>query len=218
MPTSKKPRKKGKRSRVFDIVRRFKKNNYESVEQFRRDRKYLQELERDTIVARDQLDWMIALTDFENVRKGFLRSLSALDRWSITEDADDFNVVTSSLMLGILIWHKAKIAEVDVLRDMQHAAFMCVVCARLRSKGHEIPAANIESVRDGLTVAQLVMEAAYKEDRQSFINALKENAPEFLRKHPELVDVHYKMALGRNYDTVQEWDRKDPLLQVVPTA
>lgn len=218
MPTSKKPRKKGKRSRVFDIVRRFKKNNYESVEQFRRDRKYLQELERDTIVARDQLDWMIALTDFENVRKGFLRSLSALDRWSITEDADDFNVVTSSLMLGILIWHKARIAEVDVLRDMQHAAFMCVVCARLRSKGHEIPAANIESVRDGLTVAQLVMEAAYKEDRQSFIDALKENAPEFLRKHPELVDVHYKMALGRNYDTVQEWDRKDPLLQVVPTA
>lgn len=218
MPISKKPRKKGKRSRVFDIVRRFKKNNYESVEQFRRDRKYLQELERDTIVARDQLDWMIALTDFENVRKGFLRSLSALDRWSITEDADDFNVVTSSLMLGILIWHKARIAEVDVLRDMQHAAFMCVVCARLRSKGHEIPAANIESVRDGLTVAQLVMEAAYKEDRQSFIDALKENAPEFLRKHPELVDVHYKMALGRNYDTVQEWDRKDPLLQVVPTA
>lgn len=218
MPTSKKPRKKGKRSRVFDIVRRFKKNNYESVEQFRRDRKYLQELERDTIVARDQLDWMIALTDFENVRKGFLRSLSALDRWSITEDADDFNVVTSSLMLGILIWHKARIAEVDVLRDMQHAAFMCVVCARLRSKGHEIPAANIESVRDGLTVAQLVMEAAYKEDRQSFIDALKENAPEFLRKHPELVDVHYRMALGRNYDTVQEWDRKDPLLQVVPAA
>ena len=218
MPTSKKPRKKGKRSRVFDIVRRFKKNNYESVEQFRRDRKYLQELERDTIVARDQLDWMIALTDFENVRKGFLRSLSALDRWSITEDADDFNLVTSSLMLGILIWHKARIAEVDVLRDMQHAAFMCVVCARLRSKDHEIPAANIESVRDGLTVAQLVMEAAYKEDRQSFIDALKENAPEFLRKHPELVDVHYKMALGRNYDTVQEWDRKDPLLQVVPTA
>lgn len=218
MPTSKKPRKKGKRSRVFDIVRRFKKNNYESVEQFRRDRKYLQELERDTIVARDQLDWMIALTDFENVRKGFLRSLSALDRWSITEDADDFNVVTSSLMLGILIWHKARIAEVDVLRDMQHAAFMCVVCARLRSKSYEIPAANIESVRYGLTVAQLVMEAAYKEDRQSFIDALKENAPEFLRKHPELVDVHYKMALGRNYDTVQEWDRKDPLLQVVPTA
>lgn len=218
MPISKKPRKKGKRSRVFDIVRRFKKNNYESVEQFRRDRKYLQELERDTIVARDQLDWMIALTDFENVRKGFLRSLSALDRWSITEDVDDFNLVTSSLMLGILIWHKAGIAEVDVLRDMQHAAFMCVVCARLRSKGHEIPAANIESVRHGLTVAQLVMEAAYKEDRQSFIDALKENAPEFLRKHPELVDVHYKMALGRNYDTVQEWDRKDPLLQIVPTA
>lgn len=218
MPVSKKPRKKGKRSRVFDIVRRFKKNNYESVEQFRRDRKYLQELERDTIVARDQLDWMIALTDFENVRTSFLRSLTALNRWNTTEDADDFNLVTSSLMLGILIWHKAKIAEEEVLRDMQHAAFMCVVCARLRSKNHEIPAANIESVRYGLTVAQLVMEAAYNEDRQSFIDALKENAPEFLRKHPELVDVHYRMALGRNYDTVQEWDRKDPLLQVVPAA
>ena len=218
MPVSKKPRKKGKRSRVFDIVRRFKKNNYESVEQFRRDRKYLQELERDTIVARDQLDWMIALTDFENVRTSFLRSLTALNRWSTTDDADDFNLVTSSLMLGILIWHKAKIAEEEVLLDMQHAAFMCVVCARLRSKNHEISAANIESVRYGLTVAQLVMEAAYNEDRQSFIDALKENAPEFLRKHPELVDVHYRMALGRNYDTVQEWDRKDPLLQVVPAA
>ena len=218
MPVSKKPRKKGKglRSRTFGAIRRMVTERYDSKEQFDRDCQHLQDLERDNTLARANLCWMIALTDFENVQDGFIKSLNALGRWNTTTDPDDFNLVTSSLMLGILIFEKARVAEEDVLKDMQHAAFMCVVCARLRSKGHPIPDANLESVRYGLTIAQEVMEAAYWEDRESFIDALKENSKEFLQVHPEFVDKHFRLALGRNFETVQEWDRKDPLLKVTP--
>ena len=217
MPVSKKPRKKGKgvRNRTFQAIKRMASKHYNSKEQFTRDIEHLQNLERDCSVAQAQLGWMIALTEFDNVQTGFLRSLSALERWNITTDPEDFNIVTSSLMLGILIHDKAKIAEIEVLRDMQHASFMCVVCARLRSKNQEIPKGNIDSVRDGLVIAQQVMEVAYEEDRQAFIDALCENSPEYLQKHPELVDQHYKMALGRNWKIVDEWDRKDPLLRIV---
>ena len=217
MPVSKKPRKKGKgvRNRTFQAIKRMASKHYDSKEQFTRDIEHLQNLERDCSVAQAQLGWMIALTDFDNVRMGFLKSLSALDRWNTTNDPEDFNIVVSSLMLGVLIHDKAKIAEIDVLRDMQHACFMSVVCARLRSKNQEIPKGNIDSVREGLVVAQQVMEVAYEEDRQAFINALCENSKEWLQKHPEAVDQHYKMALGRNWEIVDEWDRKDPILKIV---
>lgn len=215
MAGNKKPNRKkskGKSSHVREIIRRMATKKYRDVEQFRRDVEYLQKLDRDTFLSRFQLNSMIALTDWDNVQKGFLCSLSALNRWQTTKDAEDFNVVTSSLMLGMLIFHIAKVAEQEILQELQHAAFMCVVCCRLRNREETIPDANIGIVRNGLTLAQNLMEAAYNEDRQAFIEALKQNDVEYLAAHPEAVDLHMKMALGRNYERVMQWDQEDALI------
>lgn len=69
-----------------------------------------------------------------------------------------------------------------------------------------IPAANLQVVREGLALAQNLMEAAYNEDREAFISALKENTVEYIQAHPEVVDIHMKMALGRNYERVMQCD------------
>lgn len=215
MPGNKKPNRKkgrGKSSHVRDIIRRMATKKYRDAKEFRRDVEYLQKLDRDTFLSRFQLNSMIALTDWDNVQMGFLRSLSALNRWPTTTDAEDFNVVTSSLMLGVLIFHIAKVAEAEILQELQHAAFMCVVCCRLRNKDETVPEANIQVVREGLTLAQNLMEAAYNEDRQAFIEALKENDVEYLAAHPEAVERHMEMALGRNYERVVQWDKEDALI------
>lgn len=209
MPVSKKPRKKGKRGAIIAASRRFARNKFESVEQANRDYRLLKRDAQRCSMANEQLKWMIALTEFDNVQKGFLRSLAALDRWPTTTDPDDFNMVVSSLMVGILIFRNAQIAEQDVLRDMQSAAFMCVQSVRLRNKGKEIPAANVDAVRNGLVVAQSVMEKAYEEDRQAFIDALVENSKDYIAEHPGLADEHYRLALGSNYERVCEWERID---------
>ena len=74
--------------------------------------------------------------------------------------------------------------------------------------GEVIPAANLQVVREGLSLAQNLMEAAYNEDREAFISALKENTVEYIQSHPEVVDIHMKMALGKNYERVQEWEKE----------
>lgn len=209
MPVSKKPRKKGKRGAIIAASRRFARNKFSSVEQANRDYRLLKKDAQRCAMANEQLKWMIALTEYENVELGFLRSLAALDRWSTSTDPDDFNMVISSLMIGILIFRNAQIAEKDVLRDMQSAAFMCVQSVRLRNFGKEVPAANIEAVRNGLVVAQSVMEVAYKEDRQAFISALVENSKEYIAEHPGLSEEHYRLALGPNYERVCQWEKLD---------
>ena len=209
MPVSKKPRKKGKRGAIIAASRRFAHNKFSSVEQANRDYRLLKNDAQRCAMANEPLKWMIALTEFDNVQTGFLRSLAALDRWPTSTDPDDFNMVISSLMIGILIFRNAKIAEMDVLRDMQSAAFMCVQSVRLRNYGKQIPEANVDAVRNGLVVAQSVMEVAYEEDRQAFINALVENSREYIAQHPGLAEEHYQMALGPNYERVCDWERED---------
>lgn len=211
MPGNKRPSRKkgkGKSSKVRAIIQRMKTENYKSLEQFNSDIEYLKKLENDTYLARFKMNSMIALTTFDEVRESFLRSLSALNRWPTSTDSYDFYIVTSSLMLGVLIFHMAKVAETEILQELQHAAFMCVVCARIRNNGEVIPAANLQVVREGLTLAQNLMEAAYNEDREAFISALKENTVEYIQAHPEVVDIHMKMALGKNYERVQEWEKE----------
>lgn len=209
MPVSKKPRKKGKRGAIIAASRRFARNKFSSVEQANRDYRLLKKDAQRCAMANEPLKWMIALTEFDNVQKGFLRSLAALDRWQTSTDPDDFNMVISSLMIEILIFRNAKIAERDVLRDMQSAAFMCVQSVRLRNYGKQIPDANVDAVRNGLVVAQSVMEVAYEEDRQAFIDALVENSKEYIAEHPGIADEHYRLALGSNYQRVCEWEKED---------
>ena len=209
MPVSKKPRKKGKRGAIIAASRRFARNKFSSVEQANRDYRLLKKDAQRCAMANEPLKWMIALTEYDHIQKGFLRSLAALDRWPTSTDPDDFNMVISSLMIGILIFRNAKIAERDVLRDMQTAAFVCVQSVRLRNYGKPIPSANVEAVRNGLVVAQSVMEVAYEEDRQAFIDALVENSREYIAEHPGLAEEHYRMALGSNYERVCAWERED---------
>lgn len=215
MPGNKKPNRKkgkGKSSKVSEIIKRIKTEKYRDLKQFKDDMAYLEKLDKDTWLARFQLNSMITLITFDEVREGFLRSLAALNRWPETTDAYDFNVVTSSLMLGVLIFHIAKVAETEILQELQHAAFICVVSCRLRNKGETVPAANIQVVREGLTLAQNLMEAAYDDDRQAFISALYENTPEYLERHPEVTERHMRMALGKNYERVVQWDKEDALI------
>lgn len=215
MPGNKKPsrkKSKGKASKISAIIHRMATKKYRDAEQFKRDIEYLQKNDSATFLARFQLISMIALTDWDNVQMGFLKSLSALDRWPTTTDSEDFGVVSSSLMLGVLIFHIAKVAEVEILQELQHAAFMCVICCRLRNKGETVPEANIQVVREGLTLAQNLMEAAYRDDRQAFISALKENDTEYLKAHPEATERHMRMALGNNYDRVVQWDKEDAIV------
>ena len=93
--------------------------------------------------------------------------------------------------------------------DIQHAAFMTVVCAPLRNHGKEIPPANLEPVKHGLIVAQELMEYAYEHDRQALINVLKHNTHDNLDRTPGLREAHERFILGRHYEQVRQWELED---------
>lgn len=101
------------------------------------------------------------------------------------------------------------VQEQDLMDDIQHAAFMTVVCARLRNHGKEIPPANLEPVKHGLIVAQELMEYAYEHERQALINVLKHNTHENIAENPGLREVHERFILGKHYEQVRQWELED---------
>lgn len=141
--------------------------------------------------------------------EAFTLSFFALERWPTTNDYADFNQISSTLMLGALCHKCLGVQEHDLMDDIQHAAFMTVVCARLRNHGKEIPPANLEPVKHGLIVAQQLMEYAYEHERQALINVLKHNTHDNLDRTPGLREAHERFILGRHYETVRGWELED---------
>lgn len=209
MPTSKKPRKKGRHGREADALRKWRREKFASVEDARASLRVLEEsrLKRRPGVA--QIHFMLQLADKEELLESFTKAYFCLEKWPTTDRFEDFDRVSSSLMLGILCHKRMGVLEHDLLSDMQHAAFMCVVCVRLRNFGKPVPPQNLEAVRRGLTVSQELMEYAYEHDRQAFIDVLKHNDADHVGRTPGLLDQHERLILGQNYDRVQEWEKED---------
>lgn len=157
----------------------------------------------------EQLGWLLGFQEKDSLLEAFTLSFFALERWPTTNDYADFNQISSTLMLGALCHKCLGVQEQDLMDDIQHAAFMTVVCARLRNHGQTIPAANLEPVKHGLIVAQELMEYAYEHERQALINVLKHNTHGNIRETPGLLEAHERFILGKHYEQVRQWELED---------
>lgn len=152
---------------------------------------------------------LLGFQEKDSLLEAFTLSFFALERWPTTTDYSDFNQISSTLMLGALCHKCLGVVEQDLLEDIQHAAFMTVVCARLRNHRKPIPPANLEPVKHGLIVAQDLMEYAYEHERQALINVLKHNTHETLDETPGLREAHERFILGKHYEQVRQWELED---------
>ena len=117
MPISKKPRKKGRRGLVRQAFKRIATNDYKSPEELKR---LMHTVRQDDVRLRngaDQLEWMLSLQDKGALIEPFTKSLLAIDRWPTTTDFEDFNIVSSSLMLGALCHRALGVQEKEKLRN-----------------------------------------------------------------------------------------------------
>lgn len=213
MPVSKKPRKKGQRARDLAVRKKFVRGKFKDADDARRT---IASLERQKTRQRrrcEQLGWLLGFQEKDSLLEAFTLSFFALERWPTTTDYSDFNQISSTLMLGALCHKCLGVVEQDLLEDIQHAAFMTVVCARLRNHRKPIPPANLEPVKHGLIVAQELMEYAYEHERQALINVLKHNTHETLDETPGLREAHERFILGRHYETVRGWELEDDSLE-----
>ena len=213
MPKSKKPRKKGTHSREVRARQKWVLGKFKDTEDALRTYRTLERARLSRRKGCAQLNFLYCLSDFGNLLDAFAKAQYALTRWPTTRDYEDFNVVTSSLMLGALCHKRLDIVEQDLLRDIQHSAFMAVTCVRLRNQRKRIPEANIEAVRNGLNIAKQLMEFARDNDRQALIDVLKHNDIDNLAQTRGLQEAHERMILGDHFDTVRRWGLEDDSLE-----
>ena len=209
MPVSKKPRKKGQRARDLAIRKKFAQGKFKDADDARRTIASLENQRTRQRRRCEQLGWLLGFQEKDYLLEAFTLSFFALERWPTTNDYADFNQISSTLMLGALCHKCLGVAEKDLLEDIQHAAFMTVVCARLRNHGQTIPAANLEPVKHGIIVAQELMEYAYEHERQALINVLKHNTHGNIRETPGLLEAHERFILGKHYEQVRQWELED---------
>lgn len=209
MPKSKKPRKPGKHGRENIARKKWESGKFKSVEDARLTWRTLEAARKKRRPGLAQMHFLLSLADKEELIESFTQAFFALARWPTTYSYEDFNRVSSCLTLGILCHKRMGVVETDLLADMQQAAFMSVVCVRLRNFGKPVPPQNLEAVRVGLTTAQQLMEYAHEHDRQAFIDVLKHNDREHVEDTPGLLEAHERLILGRNYEIVQRWEKED---------
>lgn len=213
MPKSKKPRKKGAYTREVRARQKWVQGKFKDTEDALRTYRTIERARLSRRKGCAQLHFLYSLSDFGNLLDAFTKAQYALSRWPTTRDYEDFNVVSSSLMLGALCHKRLDIVEQDLLRDIQHSAFMAVTCVRLRNQRKRIPEANIEVVRNDLTVAQQLIEFARDNDRQALIDVLKHNDIDNIAQTRGLQEAHERMILGDHYDTVRRWELEDDSLE-----
>lgn len=209
MPVSKKTRKKGQRARDLAVRKKFAQGKFKDADDARRTIASLEHQKTRQRRRCEQLGWLLGFQEKDSLLEAFTLSFFALERWPTTNDYADFNQISSTLMLGALCHKCLGVQEQDLMDDIQHAAFMTVVCARLRNHGQTIPAANLEPVKHGLIVAQELMEYAYEHERQALINVLKHNTHGNIRETPGLLEAHERFILGKHYEQVRQWELED---------
>ena len=209
MPVSKKPRKKGTRNREMKACKKICRGTFKSKEDAKKTFEFVEDSHRKMRRKCEQISWMLSFVDKQTLLQAFTHALISLDRWSTTDDYSDFNRVSSSLMLGALLHKSMGVQEQDLLHDIQHAAYMTVLCARLRNHRKEVPPSNLEPVKHGLIISQELMEYAFDNERQALINVLKHNSKDNLRVNQGLEEQHERFILGRHYDTVRAWELED---------
>lgn len=111
MPISKKPRKKGRRGRLFDNIRRAERHSYKTQEEARCICERLHRANETFKSRRKRASLLTALVDFGELQDAFIRAAYALERWPTTTDRNDFNDVAPNLMLGAMIHNALNIAE-----------------------------------------------------------------------------------------------------------
>lgn len=192
MPTSKNRRKSGRKAtggfkhyveQRKRIDRKVKKGQYANVEEVRRDARCLADRRKWYERGQSRMAWLTMLAARPDAIVTAQTSAQfALRRWAEGGDveADDFNIVASSLMLGYLLAKRLPLEDVeDIFTALHEAAYMTVACVRLSNHRRQIPEANLEPIHTGLNVAQELMKLADETDRHILIDVLEMNSKEY---------------------------------------
>lgn len=222
MPTSKNRRKNGKSAtggfrhyveQRKRISRKERKGLYTSVEEVRRDVKCIADRRKYYERGQSRMAWLTMLAARPDAMISAHTSAQfALRRWAEGKDvdADDFNIVASSLMLGYLLAKRLPLEDVeDIFTALHEAAYMTVTCVRLSNHRRPIPEANLAPIHVGLTVAQELMQLADETDRHILIDVLELNSKEYSAQHPDEQAMWQKELLGRYAYTVERWYESD---------
>ncbi|MFR6359765.1 MAG: hypothetical protein ACLUNV_09245 [Sutterella wadsworthensis] len=130
-----KPRKKGQRARDLAVRKKFVRGKFKDADDARRT---IASLERQKTRQRrrcEQLGWLLGFQEKDSLLEAFTLSFFALERWPTTTDYSTSTRSAARSCSARSVTSALGVAEQDLLEDIQHAAFMTVVCARLRNHG-----------------------------------------------------------------------------------
>lgn len=205
MPTSKRPRKKGKYGLLNANLRKLRAGRFKDQNDADRTIAALEKSAADAAMGRRHYEWMSVMLDHEELIEGFVRAHQSLDRIPTTFKIFDFNILCSSLMLGAMVHMRLGIEEQSWITDIRRAAYGTIMAYRLRGMKQDVPEANLNMIGIGLTAAQELIEYAFKEDPQALKEVLLKNDPLYTRAHPEENEARERFILGDRYDQVKSW-------------
>lgn len=207
MPATKKKRKKGggKFGQLQRAIRAVNRKAFVSPEE--RDRALKVVLDSFTVNKGHHLLTAI-MVDEDAVNEKFIQVMLISYELNETTKFKDFSRLLTFLMIGALLHKRLGIAEKTVLDDLGFSAYMLMTACRLRCKGNPIPDSTLESIRDGLKLAQDIVQIAFQTNRIAYTDMLKSIDMRITEVSDEEQMLREKYLFGRYHKTVMDWERE----------
>ena len=207
MPGNKKPRKNKqcRQARFSKAIRKLVRNEFKNKDDVAKTLKYIDNVHQQRFLAESKITWMTSLLDRDKILSAFVRSQLALKSLPTTKNVDDFNLISSSLMLGALCHQVMGVEENELMTEIRRSAFAISTAYRLWLEGKPVPEANLPGIGYGLDAAQDLIEYAFDNDPSALKEVLIKNDPHYCQLHPEETEARERFILGDRYDEVAAW-------------
>lgn len=207
MPVSKHRKKKrngGTHGKVQRALKRIMTNAHTSTEEMDRDIKTV--LNSETRSKGHHLFGAL-FVDARDVEQTYLKAISCIAELNTTDRYSHFSTVLTMLMNGSLLHQRLGIAERDVLDDLGFSAYMLMTACRLRCQHQTIPETTLQSIREGVDLAQEIVMIAFNTDRVAFADLLQAIDIRHTPLTSEQQMLREKHLFGKYWETVIGWEK-----------
>ena len=207
MPVSKHRKRKrggGTHGRVQRAMKRIMSKSHTSTEEMDRDIKTVLDTE-----TRSKGHHLFAslFVDENDVEETYLKAISCLNELNETDRFSHFSTILTMLMNGALLHQRLGISEKDVLDDLGFSAYMLMTACRIRCQGQHIPQSTLDTIRQGVDLAQEIILLAFNTDRVAYSDMLRAIDVRFNPLTSEQQMLREKYLFGKYHDTVIEWEK-----------
>lgn len=210
MPTSKKPRKKGRHGLKNAMMKRIiaKGGRGKDIDS---ELKRFADADLTRVNGYHKLQNLTILTNVERFKTKMTKAMFAINRL-VDGDTEDFRLVTSCIGIGGTLLYRVNFSDETkeaYRRDIADGLFGIIRARSMRNRRAPVTQGLLDNIHNGLAAAQELLLWAEDNDRLALADVLGLARADVIKNNDDMNVAKEKALLGRHWDRAEEITRND---------